>query len=289
MSKQLTVLKKNWLLQTQAQQLEKPIQHPAPEPIQQAPKRVKTPFDDVYPMNASTNGFCLIFNIENYLEQYSEYSDRFGSEEDTSRLEKLFKRLNYHVITKKNLKAREILKKVNDMAFDTDHSKMDCFVCCILAHGESGGRLFSTDGTAFTLSQITSNLTANICKSLSGKPKIFIIQACRGEEVQTARNYCADAGCPGGVTIPDQADFFIGYATVAGFKAHRHRTEGSVYIQTLCGLMEEHAEKVDIQRLFIKLHALISRMEFDGPPGAPWKVKQIPEVKHTLTKNFKFA
>ena len=175
------------------------------------------------------------------------------------------------------------------MAFDTDHSKMDCFVCCILAHGESGGILISTDGTAFTLSQITSNFTANICKSLSGKPKIFIIQACRGEEVQTARIYSVDAGCPGGVTIQDQADLFIGYATVAEFKAHRHRTEISVYIQTLCELMEKHAEKVDIPRLFIKLHALISRMEFDGPPGAPWKVKQIPEVKHTLTKNFKFA
>ncbi len=219
----------------------------------------------------------------------SDYTDRLGSDEDARRFEKLFKSLNYNVITLKNLNARGIFRQVNDMAFETDHSKMDCFVCCILAHGEAGGRLISSDGKPFTLSEITTSFSSSRCDTLSGKPKIFLIQACRGEEFQGGANYSVDAGCSVSYSIPDQADFFVGYATVAGYKAHRHRTAGSVYIQTLCELLERHAAKADIHKLFTKVHERISKMEFEGPADSPWKVKQIPEVKHTLTKNFKFV
>lgn len=55
-----------------------------------------------------------------------------------------------------------------------DHSQNDYFVCCILTHGEAD-HLWAKDGKYLT-DMILSFFTGDKCKSLAGKPKIFIIQ-----------------------------------------------------------------------------------------------------------------
>ena len=213
-----------------------------------------------------------------------------------NRLETLFSTLHFQVQIYKNLRAREILQVINSYAFQTDHSNYDCFVCCILSHGENGGKLVSFEGSKFTLNEVTSPFRASVCPSLSAKPKVFLVQACRGEEYQTCGNfeadfnYEADFNCKEmNYSVPDFADFLIGYATVAGFRAHRHRLQGSVFIQTLCETIESFATRLDFLGIFTKVNEKISRMEFEGPPGTDWKTKQIPELKSTLTRRLFFT
>ena len=43
-----------------------------------------------------------------------------------------------------NLTDKKMLKSVKDIA-DEDHSKKDCFACCVLTYGEQG-MLYGTNG-----------------------------------------------------------------------------------------------------------------------------------------------
>lgn len=78
---------------------------------------------------------------------------------------------------------REQLKRVSCR----DHSAYDAFVLVILSHGKEDG-VYGIDGDTkkgsgfVLLDEITSLFDGTSCPSLSGKPKMFFIQACQGGE-----------------------------------------------------------------------------------------------------------
>ena len=70
-----------------------------------------------------------------------------------------------------------------------DHTTYDAFVLVILSHGKQGG-VYGMDGdleneSGFVLlDDIMSLFDGANCPSLSGKPKMFFIQACQGGKDQ---------------------------------------------------------------------------------------------------------
>lgn len=130
----------------------------------------------------------------------------------------------------------EILQKYKS---HPDHAEADCFVFCVLTHGKFGA-VYSSDGTLVPIREITSHFTAQQCPGLLNKPKLFFIQACQGEEIQSSVCIEADAinsepaHPPLQDSVPVEADFLLGLATVPGYVSFRHKTEGSWYIQSLC-------------------------------------------------------
>ncbi|XP_052224166.1 caspase-6-like [Dreissena polymorpha] len=69
-----------------------------------------------------------------------------------------------------------------DVAHNTNrynHKNYDCFVCCILTHGELN-HLYGSDGQLIPLTDLTNNINVNRCPGLAGKPKLFFLQACQG-------------------------------------------------------------------------------------------------------------
>lgn len=128
-----------------------------------------------------------------------------------------------------------------------DHMNKDCFVCCILSHGDKG-IIFGTDGQEIPIQELTTSFTGLKCFSLAGKPKVFFIQACQGDAFQRGITIETDSGeldssveadarfqleC-----IPDEADFLLGMATVKDYVSYRSPTQGTWYIQSLCQHLE---------------------------------------------------
>lgn len=157
-------------------------------------------------------------------------------------LTKVFTRMHFDVVEKKDLFSSEMLESVKDFS-NMDHSKMDAFVCCILTHGEKGS-VFGVDGKPVMIRDLTKPLAH--CRTLLGKPKIFFIQACQGKEAMgTWRQDSAendkcemDAERADFSNAPIEADFLIGMATVESYLSYRHIKSGSIYIQELCKHLE---------------------------------------------------
>ena len=62
-----------------------------------------------------------------------------------------------------------------------DHKQSDAFVFVLMSHGVTGKILTSDGYTVDIMKDIITPFDGEKCPALLGKPKIFLIQACRKE------------------------------------------------------------------------------------------------------------
>lgn len=165
----------------------------------------------------------------------------------TGELERVFTWLGLDVRTYTDLTSQEIKDLMRTWQRLQDHKDRDCFICCILSHGESGA-IYGKDEELVSIRMIMSHFTAKQCPQLAEKPKLFFIQACQGKEIQCPVYVEADARVPDlssvqqsispSESIPEEADFLLGMATIDGYVSFRHIQQGAWYIQALCSKLQ---------------------------------------------------
>lgn len=115
----------------------------------------------------------------------------------------------------------------------------DAFVCCILSHGAKGA-VYGVDLKPLSIKQLTRTFNASALSPLSGKPKVFLIQACQGDRSHPG------VLLPGlqpdeshSFFIPEEADVLLAMATVEDCRAMRHTVDGSWFVQSVCEQLRE--------------------------------------------------
>ena len=189
---------------------------------------------------------------------------------------------------KNNLTATEMVRYLQDQADKHKYKQVDCFVCCILTHAGDQGKLFGVDGKVLNILEATSVFKGLRCPSLIGKPKVFFIQACQRSERQGGAPYTESDDVSIDVlqrtcTIPDEADFLLGYSTVSGFESYRHSIQGSWYFQTLTAMIDKYSSSLDLPRILIRVNDEISKKV-----AGRERYKQIPAPLFTLRKDLYF-
>ena len=133
-----------------------------------------------------------------------------------------------------------------------NHNDFDAFVLILMSHGGDRDNILGVDERETTVKNLMVEFQANKCESLEGKPKVFIIQTCRGLKNTTkaqsaasvstqvdnssfARPFSPDSTLPRSV-FPPEADFLLAFATVPGYVAFRSSKSGSFFIQ-VCSRM----------------------------------------------------
>ncbi|XP_041259241.1 caspase-10 isoform X1 [Onychostruthus taczanowskii] len=240
-----------------------------------------------YKMDGPHRGFCLIINNVNF-----NSSQRKGSCKDAEQLERVFTWLGLDVRTCTNLTSREIINLMKTWQQVKDHKDRNCFICCILSHGRSGA-ICGTDDRFVSIRVLMSHFTAKQCPQLAAKPKLFFIQACQGDEVQRPVYVDTDGPTPDfsvqervslSESIPEEADFLLGMATVDGCVSFRHVAEGSWYIQALCSKLQLLVPRgEDILSILTQVNEDVARR--DSPSGTK---KQMPQPAYTLRRKFIF-
>ncbi|XP_006767994.1 PREDICTED: caspase-6 [Myotis davidii] len=131
-----------------------------------------------YKMDHKRRGLALIFNHERFFWHLA-LPERRGTNADRDNLTRRFLDLGFEVKCFNDLRAEELLLKIHE-ASTSSHVDADCFVCVFLSHGE-GNHIYAYDAK-IEIQTLTGLFKGDKCKSLVGKPKIFIIQACRGNQ-----------------------------------------------------------------------------------------------------------
>nr|XP_055070130.1 caspase-8-like [Misgurnus anguillicaudatus]XP_055070131.1 caspase-8-like [Misgurnus anguillicaudatus] len=196
-----------------------------------------------YQISQIPRGTCVIINNV----QFATMNDRPGSDMDEKSLNKVFNWLGFRVVVHRNKTAAQMKDLLMDLGQKVDG---DCFICCLLSHGSKEG-VYGIDGAVVSVDEIREPFNGINCKSLAGKPKLFIIQACRGIRSQNIVKVQADdpSGEESGlevdaesfdVSIPADSDFLIARSTTDGHVSYRRADTGSWFIQSLCRQLEKH-------------------------------------------------
>ena len=232
--------------------------------IQQSQATVPVDDDELYPMDKHPHGICLIINNHKFYHPTNPeraHNDRGGAEVDQYNLVQTFRYLRYRVEVEENLTHEQMTEKMMEMSL-RDHSNYDSFICCILTHGERDV-VHGADSIEVNLSDMTGLM--KFSKTLTGKPKMFFVQACRGdkEDAGVQLDHERDSGGlqPSSVNsvIPSDADFFYGYATPSGSAAYRSKRHGSWYISELCKVFTESSYGSTLGRMMKKVNNQVSK------------------------------
>jgi len=244
-------------------------------------------------------GRCIIVNNHHFNQRLTKQQDRDGTEVDATAVESLFVSLGFDVMRYDDLTVTDMSINLRNVSRE-DHSDADCFACVILSHGDNGV-IYGTNGT-MKLDEITNMFKGDECPSLSGKPKLFFIQACRGRRYDHGAEVADDVdavdahGAAEDVVdsasvrkIPVEADQLIAYSVVPGYFSWRNNVDGSWFVQALVRVFREHSDTMDMLQMMTIVNKVVA-YDFESCTDDEFTsgLKQVPCVLSTLTKQLVF-
>lgn len=246
-----------------------------------------------YPNVCQPTGYCLVFCVT---------KEREGADCEIRKVEEVFeKSLGFTVNVVKDPTEKDLEGCLEEMKKFKYHF-YDSFVFWLMAHG-SKDEVRLGSGNHIKKEEVIKNF----CKlpTLQRKPKVFFMSSCQGSEriPVTQKGYmkAVEDGekkgeIPGRFAdIPDSAcnitavyyemDRLVAHATLPDKSAFRIPEEGSVYVDTVCRLLEKHrGENVTtvLEKVNNKVHQIIfvNKDEFEG------EAKQACYYESTLQNTF---
>ncbi|XP_044308304.1 caspase-9 isoform X2 [Varanus komodoensis] len=283
-----------------SEHLPSPVQHQEPPHHANATpgsegERSRRNSEMTYTLKSDPCGSCLIINNVNFSKD-TDLDRRTGSDIDCERLEKRFRSLHFDVMTRHDLKAHEIAHELQSLARQ-DHTSRDCCLVVLLSHGcqtshiQFPGGIFGSDGRRISVEKIVSFFNGNNCPTLRGKPKLFFIQACGGE--QKDRGFEVDSDSPrmqhrsfnaesdarpfqapseatdepdAVASLPTPSDILVSYSTFPGFVSWRDKLTGSWYVETLDQVLDQYARSEDLLSMLVA-HTVSAKGMYKQMPG----------------------
>ncbi|XP_074072680.1 caspase-1-like isoform X2 [Macrotis lagotis] len=139
----------------------------------------------IYPVmekETRTRLALIICNME-----FDQLPKRDGAQHDIKGMHELLQGLGYRVVVKENLTALEMESALQQFASHPEHLTSDSTFLVLMSHGVPGG-ICGKDYTEearkiLPVDRIFQIFNTSNCPSLKDKPKIIILQACRGRNL----------------------------------------------------------------------------------------------------------
>nr|XP_019948600.1 PREDICTED: caspase-2 isoform X2 [Paralichthys olivaceus] len=266
-----------------------------------------------YRMSSSPRGFALVIsNVTFDPFTAAELDTRKGGEVDDEVLRKVFTELDYLVTVHRDLTAQDMRLCIKNFCQRPDHRTVDSCVVCLLSHGVEGA-VYGTDGQLLQLDWMFEAFDNSHCPLLQNKPKMFFVQACRGDEMdcgveqidgpgRTCSPSCEqrDAGREGQgdttsrqrgdmgrprIKLPQRSDMICGFASLKGTAAMRNTKRGSWFIQELNKTLREHARDTHIADMLVQVNGRIKEREGFAPGTPHHRCKEMSEFTSSLCKD----
>uniref|UniRef100_A0A8C5SUI0 Caspase-3 n=1 Tax=Laticauda laticaudata TaxID=8630 RepID=A0A8C5SUI0_LATLA len=215
------------------------------------------------------NRALIIVNYQ-FLWAKEEFRPRMGARREADKLVKALSKCNYDVRLFLDLTAKEI-EDVYKEESRAEHGK--CFVSILSSHGEDGC-IMDCQGQALKLTRIYNILSSERCPHLAGKPKIFFIQACRGNRfddgIYLETDSAPEEDCFSHyLSIPESTA--VMFSCSPGYVSFSNQWE-SMFLKALLEVLEGEERKLKVNKLMTWIN---------------WKVAFLCEAKGTVYKGKK--
>lgn len=248
---------------------------------------------DIYPVTSNSVKNRVALLITNIT--FKNLTDRLGAEKDEENMDKLLSELGYEVVKNKNFTAKQMDEALVEFSQHPKLKATDSVFVVIMSHGKRGAVLgvnyTDEDPDELPIDNIYSHLNAKNCPALVDKPKIIVIQACRGDQkgaVIMSDSVETDDLAGGDIEddvlrfIHKEKDFIALLSCTPDTLSYRDRSKGSFLIQFMVKVFNSFAREDGIEELFRKV-----MREFEEDKELPNRFKQMASKDRcTLTRLF---
>ncbi|EDV21519.1 uncharacterized protein TRIADDRAFT_30262, partial [Trichoplax adhaerens] len=189
------------------------------------------------------------------------------------------------------------------------HVNYDSFICVFLSHGNRKlitdkndkkdvvDCIIAKDRGEIYLQDVYDQFSGHKCPSLVGKPKIFITQACRGNDqgegipvpnpsdTLYATDNISNSDKPGNLRHP-YSDFLMAYLTVQDFQSLRDTENGSWFIQEFVRELESNYKSFGLLDMLTNVNRRLQNYVLDKESKS---CVQQPLFESSLSKKFYFS
>lgn len=270
-----------------------------------------------YKMGRKPRGRVLIINNKIFFGPLEEdengrkkvtLATREGTEQDERKIQEVFEQMFFVVDVYMDKKGEEIKTLLKEEVKKDFHHTADCFVLVIMTHGTSGA-IYGVDGKTVSIEEIKMLLNGENFPAMADKPKVLLIQACRGDakdqgvkeitadiekEIKSTEAMLKDfslntvSDSKSESVTPTMSHMVVAMASTLGMVSYRNRVYGSWFLQAVAYVFAKYAHTNDILQILTKVNQLVSR-------GRAKDSKQnkefvaISEWSSTLSKNLYFC
>ncbi|XP_072102502.1 caspase-14-like [Mobula birostris] len=212
-----------------------------PSPRASRPQDVQDQ-DDRYNMSGVRKAFILCVTEQ-----------REGAKIDLRNLKDILRTLGFEVTECINPTGKEIISSLEKYR-DSIEDEVCCSFVFILAHG-SEGKVKGRDEKEVDLEEIFDMFNNEECLRLQQKPKVFVIQACRGDKQDSGVSLTDFRALPlEPDELPKVSDTFVVYPSIPGYVAYRHTTQGSFMITFMTEVFRSHWNREHLYDMFVRVN-----------------------------------
>ncbi|XP_031768056.2 caspase-6-like [Galleria mellonella] len=246
-----------------------------------------------------------ILVIFNHAKFDCNLESRQSTKHDVDALKRTFKRNGFKVKCYEDKTVQEIKNKLKKFTDPKRKNFTDygCIAVAVLTHGYYDGILMAKD-KQYKEQQIINYLKSSTNNTFMNKPRIIIIQACRGEnDIRGVGVHQPDVHrfpkktnskqerSDYYYTLDLEPDMLVLHSSYIGNTAHSEQytgTDGSWFIQTLCDVFDKRASTEDLTSMIteVKRRVAIDKTDEieDEEENQTLYNKQMPVSTSTLTK-----
>ena len=207
-----------------------------------------------YPLNNKSKGVGLIFINTTFKFQTGEVPVN-----DKENFISIFQLMGLKIFVHEENTYKEIQAAIQEIV-DLDFAQYGILAVAISTHGDESDLLYARDGTYSLYHDVVSPFKPNNCLGLTGKPKVFLIQSCRGNEVGKCPIQADGIERP---CVTHESDFLIAHSTVWGYKSFRHTETGSWFVTTLREIFKKCEDKYNLVDILTFVNQIVIRKSLE--------------------------
>ncbi|XP_075450641.1 sn-1-specific diacylglycerol lipase ABHD11 isoform X3 [Ascaphus truei] len=215
----------------------------------------------ILPRNQRKRLALMICNVK-----FKTLNERKGAEADQAGMKTLLEGLGYQVQSETNLTSKKMLETLVRFAAQEEHKNSDSTFIVLMSHGIKEG-ICGVDSQEtpnsgqiddlLPVDKIYTTFNNKNCSKLYGKPKVILVQACRGD-VRCRVMVSDSVGDDQLETdimheVHQETDFTCFYSTTPDTVSWRDPITGSLFIQRLIKMMNKEAHCCSLEEIFRKV------------------------------------
>ena len=201
--------------------------------------------------NPQASGFAII--ISNDYASYPKLETLRGTAKDAEKIHSTFQVLNIATHSVRNVRKPDLTALLSEAAeckYYPEHSKCIAFV--FSGHGYDGNHIYMQDGNLMKIEDIVRPFLPGSAPMIGNIPKLFLIDACRGDQqLQAAVIPRAGGGKlrKGGtdvtLQVPAEGNFLVAHSTMPGFQSYELKGEGGIWMAAVAKKLRTSQESVE--------------------------------------------